>query len=62
MDILRQIKYAQMFLHHFVCSVHFPTVQKHTRIETIPHFYWKKDKEVKPANNGIQHAFCGDFV
>ena len=41
--ILRQIKYAQMFLHHFVCSVHFPTVQKQTGIETIPHFYWKND-------------------
>ena len=59
--ILRQIKYAQMFLHHFVCSVNFPTVQKHTGIETIPHFYWKNDKGVKPAN-GIQPAFCGDFV
>ena len=59
--ILRQIKYAQIFHHHFVCSVHFPTVQKHTGIETIPHLYWKNDKEVKPAN-GIQPAFCGDFV
>ena len=39
--IFRQIKYAQMFLHHFVCSVHFPTIQKHIGIETIPHFYWK---------------------
>ena len=48
-------------LYHFVCSVHFPTVQKHTGIETIPHFDWKNDKEVKPAN-GIQPAFCGDFV
>ena len=41
---------------------------KHTRkmakvlsFETIPHFYWKNDKGVKPAN-GIQPAFCGDFV
>ena len=54
--ILRQIKYAQMFLRHFVCSVHFPTVQKHSGIETIPHFYWKNDKGVKTAN-GIQPAF-----
>ena len=59
--ILRQIKFAQMFLHHFVCSVHFPTVQKHTGIETIPHFYWKNDKGIEPAN-GIQPTFCGDFV
>ena len=58
---LRQIKIEQMFLHHFVCSVHFPTVQKHTGIETIPHFYWKNDKGFKSAN-GIQPAFCGDFV
>ena len=29
--------------------------------ETIPHFYWKNDKGVKPAN-GIQLAFCGDFI
>ena len=50
-----------MFLHHFVCSMHFPTVRKHTGIETIPHFYWKNDKGVKPAN-GIQPAFCGNFV
>ena len=50
-----------MFLHHFVCSVHFPNVQKHNGIETIPHFYWKNDKGVKPAN-GIQPVFCGDFV
>ena len=50
-----------MFLHHFVCGVHFPTVQKHTGIETISHFYWKSDKGVKPAN-GIQPAFFGDFV
>ena len=43
---------------------------KHTRkmakvlfFETIPHFYWKKDKGVKPAHkNGIQPAFCGDFI
>ena len=51
-----------MFLHHFVCSVHFPTVPKHTGIETIPHIYWKNDKAkgVKPAN-GIQPAFCVDF-
>ena len=37
---LRQIKDAQMFLHHFVCSVHFPVVHnKHTGtgIEAIPH-------------------------
>ena len=41
---------------------------KHTRkmakvlsFETIPHFYWKNDKGVKPAN-GIQPAFCGDFI
>ena len=59
--ILRQIKYAQMFPHNFVCSVHFPTVQKRTGIETVPHFYWKNGKRVKPAN-GIQTAFCGDFV
>ena len=59
--ILRQTKYAQLFLHHFVCSVHFPTVQKHTGIGIIPHFYWKNDKGVEPAN-GIQPAFCGDFV
>ena len=58
--ILRQIKYAQTFLHHFICSVHFPTVQKHTGIETIPLFYWKNDKGVEPAN-GIQPSFCGDF-
>ena len=50
-----------MFLHHFVCSVYFPTVQKHTGIETISHFYWKNDKGVEPAN-GIQPAFSGDFV
>ena len=59
--ISRQIKYAQMSLHHIVCSVHFPTVQKHTGIETISHFYWKNDKGVVPAN-GIQPAFCGDIV
>ena len=29
--------------------------------ETIPHFYWKNDKGIKPAN-GIQPAFCGDFI
>ena len=50
-----------MFLHHLVCSVHFPTVQKHIGIKTIPHFYWKNDKGVEPAN-GIQPAFSGDFV
>ena len=55
------MKYAQMFLHHFVCSVDFPTVQKQTGIETISHFYWKNDKGVEPAN-GIQPAFSGDFV
>ena len=54
--ILREIKYAQMFLHRFVCRMHFPTVQKHTGIETIPHFNRKNDKGVKPAN-GIQPAF-----
>ena len=48
-----------MFLHHFVCSVHFPTVQKHTGFETIPHLYYlKNDKRVKPAN-GFQPAFSG---
>ena len=51
-----------MFLHHFVCNVHFRTVQKHTGIETIPHFYWKNDKGVEPANAGFQPAFLGDFV
>ena len=50
-----------MFLHHFVCSVHFPTVQKHTGFETIPHLYWKNDKGVKPAN-GFQPAFSGHSV
>ena len=35
-----------MFLHHFICSVHFSTVQKHTGFETIPHLYWKNDKGV----------------
>ena len=50
-----------MFLHHFVCSVHFPTVQKHTGFETIPHLPWKNDKGVKPAN-GFQPAFSGDSV
>ena len=50
-----------MFLHHFVCSVHFPTVQKHTGFETIPHLYWKNDKRVKPAN-GFQPAFSGHSV
>ena len=50
-----------MFLHHFVCSVHFPTVQKHTGFETIPHLYWKSDKGVKPAN-GFQPAFSGHSV
>ena len=59
--ILRQIKYAQMFVRHLVCNVHFPTVQKHTGIKTIPHFYWKNDKRVEPAN-GIQPAFSGDSV
>ena len=44
-----------MFLYHFVCSVHFPTVQKHTGIEPIPHFYRKNDK-VEPAN-GIHPVF-----
>ena len=41
---------------------------KHTRkmakvlsFETIPHFHWKNDKGVKPAN-GIQPAFCEDFI
>ena len=37
------------------------SLKKHTGIETIPHFYWKNDKGVEPAN-GIQPAFCGDFV
>ena len=56
--ILRQIKYAQiMFLHHFVCSVHFPTVQKHTGIETIPHFYWKNGMGV-----GLQMVFSLLFL
>ena len=50
-----------MFLHHFVCSVHFPTVQKHTGFETIPHLYWENDKEVEPAN-GFQPAFSGHSV
>ena len=50
-----------MFLHHFVCSVHFPTVQKHTGFETIPQLYWKNDKGVKPAN-GFQPAFSGHSV
>ena len=50
-----------MFLHHFICSVHFPTVQKHTGFETIPHLYWKNDKGVKPAN-GFQPAFSGHPV
>ena len=50
-----------MFLHHFVCSVHFPTVQKHTGFETIPHLYWKNGKRVKPAN-GFQPAFSGHSV
>ena len=50
-----------MFFHHFVCSVHFPTVQKHTGFETIPHLYWKNDKGVKPAN-GFQPAFSGHSV
>ena len=54
--ILRLIKYAQMFLHHFVCSVHFPSVQKITGIETIPHLYWENDKGVEPAND-IQPVF-----
>ena len=45
-----------MSVNHFVCSVHFPTVQKHTGIKTIPHFYWKNDKGVEPAN-GIQPLF-----
>ena len=47
-----------MLLHHFVCNVHFPTVQKHTGFETIPHLHWKNDKGVKPAN-GFQPAFSG---
>ena len=41
---------------------------KHTRkmakvlsFETFPQLYWKNDKGVEPAN-GIQPAFCGDFV
>ena len=50
-----------MFLHHFVCSVHFPTVQKHTGFEIIPHLYWKNDKGIKPAN-GFQPAFSGHSV
>ena len=50
-----------MFLHHFVCSVHFPTVQKHTGFETIPHLYWENDKGVKPAND-FQPAFSGHSV
>ena len=50
-----------MFLHHFICSVHFPTVQKHTGFETIPHPYWNNDKGVKPAN-GFQPAFSGHSV
>ena len=29
--------------------------------ETIPHFYWKNNKGVKPAN-GIQPDFCGEFI
>ena len=45
----------------FICSVHFPTVQKHTGFETIPHLYWKNDKGVKPAN-GFQTAFSGHSV
>ena len=50
-----------MFLHHIICSVHFPTVQKHTGFETIPHLYWKNDKGVEPAN-GFQPAFSGHSV
>ena len=50
-----------MFLHHFVCSVHFPSVQKHTGFETIPHLYLKNDKGVKPVN-GFQPAFSGHSV
>ena len=50
-----------MFLHHFVCSVHFPTVEKHPGFETIPHLYWKNDKGVKPANS-FQPAFSGHSV
>ena len=50
-----------MFLHHFICSVHFPTAQKHTGFETIPHLYWKNDKGVKPAN-GFQPSFSGHSV
>ena len=42
-------------------SVHFPTLQKHTGFETIPHLYWKNDKGVKPAN-GFQPAFSGHSV
>ena len=55
--ILREIKYEQMFLHHFVCSVHFPTVQKHTGIETIPHFYWKMTRGLS-----LQMVFSPLFV
>ena len=50
-----------MFLHHSVCSVHFPTGQKRTGFETIPQLYWKNDKGVKPAN-GFQPAFPGHSV
>ena len=53
--------YAQIFLHHFVRSVHFPTVQKHISIETIPHFSWKNDRGIESAN-GIRPAFSGGFV
>ena len=52
-------------LAHSFC---FWKTYKHTRkmakvlsFKTIPHFYWKNDKGVQPAN-GIQPAFCGDFI
>ena len=48
-----------MFIHHFVCSMHFPTVQKHTDTETIPHFYWKNDKGVEPSR---AYAFGREMV
>ena len=38
--------------------MHFPTVQKHTGLETILHLYWENDKGIKPAND-FQPAFSG---
>ena len=41
--------------------MHTRKMAKVLSFQTIPHLYWKNDKEVKPAN-GFQPAFPGHSV